>query len=171
MHLDKEDFNVYMFSKFGIVLAIFLLLPLKYAILTLVILAFTYQHVIAKVYGLHVMPSMDLNCFMSNDKATVNVVSCTFMNEGRPEYARPAFARLIDAHLKARAEVVHVFGDMYYKELDKTVAFESCFETLPDGFLKTKKDVENFVAAKIVEKFPDNVPKWKVFAQRDYLGG
>ena len=42
MHLDKSDFGIFMFSKLGIVLVLFLILPLKYAILTLLVLAFTY---------------------------------------------------------------------------------------------------------------------------------
>ena len=160
-----------MFSKLGIVLVLFLILPLKYAILALLVLAYTYQHVVARMYGLHVMPSMDLNCFMSNDKAVVNICSCTTLNYGEPKYAKEAFGRLIDAHLKARAEVVRVFGDMYYRELDKEVAYEHCFETLPDGFIKTEADLQKYVGERIVEVFPDNVPKWKVFIQRDYLDG
>ena len=42
MHLDKNDFNVYMFTKLGLVYAIFLLLPLKFAVLTLIIIAASY---------------------------------------------------------------------------------------------------------------------------------
>ena len=123
------------------------------------------------MYGLHVMPSMDLNCFMSNDKAHVNIVSCTTLNYCKPESAREAFGRLIDAHLKARSETVRVFGDMYYRELDKKVAYDSCFEVIPDGQIKDAEDLSKFVAERIVEVFPDNVPKWKVFVQVDYLNG
>ena len=93
------------------------------------------------MYGLHVMPSMDLNCFMSNDKAVVNILSCTTLNYGEPKYAKEAFGRLIDAHLKARSGTVRVFGDLYYQELDKEVAYSHCFETLPDGFIKTEEDL------------------------------
>ena len=170
MHLDKNDFNVYMFSKFGIVLAIILLFPLKFAVLTLMIVAATYQHVVAHVYELHVMPSMDRNCFMSNDKAVANIISATTMSEGKPEYAREAFGRLIDAHMKARSEVVRVFGDMYYKEIDKAVAYEKCIETLPDGLIKNQEDLEKYVAEWLPEVFPDEMPKWKVLVQRNYLG-
>ena len=67
MHLDKEDFNVYMFIKFGVALLPFLLLPRIPALLALILIASTYRTVVAAIYGLHVMPIMDLNCFYSND--------------------------------------------------------------------------------------------------------
>ena len=72
MHIDKEDFGVYTFLKFGIALVIFFVLPFIHAILTLIFVAITYRSVVAKIYGLHVMPVMDLNCFYSNDKAITN---------------------------------------------------------------------------------------------------
>ena len=74
---------------------------------------------------------------MSNDKAPANIISATTMSEGKPDYAKAAFGRIIDAHLKARSAVVKVYGDMYYKELDKAVAYENCIEALPDGLIKT----------------------------------
>lgn len=171
MHLDKRDFSIFMFGKFGMVVLLFLILPFKYAILTLLVVANTYQHVVARIYGLQVMPSMDLNCFMSNDQAPVNSLSCSNMNFMNTESAKEAFGRLIDLHIKARSETVRMFGDMYYRELDKKVAYEHCFEILPDGMIKTKEDLEKFVAEQVVVVFPDNVPKWKVFLQKDYLDG
>lgn len=170
MHLDRKDFSVYYFAKLGIVLLLFLILPFKIAMPVLLMIAFTYQHVVARCYGLHVMPSMDLNCFMSNDKAIVNILSCTTLNYCKPEYAKEAFGRLIDIHMKARSETVRVFGDMYYRELDKKVAYDHCFEELPDGMISTQEELAKYVQERIVEPFADNVPKWKVFVQRNYLG-
>ena len=146
MHLDKEDFNVFMFAKFGIVLLIFQALPLLYAMITLILLAITYQHVIAAIFGLHVMPSMDLSCFYSNDKAVVNIISITPLTRGEPAYSREAFGRIMDAHLKARTGIVKVCGDMYYKELPREEVLKQVITVLPDGHLKTKEDVEKFVA-------------------------
>ena len=71
------------------------------------------------------MPIMDLNCFYSNDKAITNMVSCTPMSHVKHEYAKEAFGRIVDAHLKARSATVKVFGDMYYKELDRESVLKS----------------------------------------------
>ena len=74
MHLDKEDFNVHMFIKLGISVSFFLILPVIPALISLIIVAVAYRHVVAKMYGLHVMPIMDLNCFYSNDNAIPNII-------------------------------------------------------------------------------------------------
>ena len=125
MYLDKEDFNVYMFLKFGIALLLFYVLPCIPALLLLIVGAATYRSVVASIYNLHVMPIMDLNCFYSSDKAITNMVSCTPLNFAKHEYAKEAFGRIVDAHLKARAATVKVFGDMYYKELDRESVLKS----------------------------------------------
>ena len=76
MHLDKEDFNVFMFLKFGIVVAIFTSLPFWIALASIIFISVFYREVVAKFSNLHVMPIMDLNCFYSNDKATANIIFC-----------------------------------------------------------------------------------------------
>ena len=50
------------------------------------------------------------------------------------------------AHVKARSRIVKIFGDYYYKELDGKECIASQISDLPDGFLKTNEDVENFVS-------------------------
>ena len=163
MHLDKEDFNVYMFLKLGLAIQLFLILPRIPALLVLILIASTYRSVVASICGLQVMPIMDLNCFYSNDKAVTNMISCTPMTIARPEYAREAFGRIVDAHLKARSSTVKVFGDMYYKELDRESVLNSQIGLLPDGQLKNKEDLANFVAETIPVKFADEEPKWRVW--------
>ena len=68
------------------------------------------------------------------------------MSEGKPEYAREAFMRIVDAHLKARSVTVNIFGDLYYKEIeDKEKLMDSRVETLPDGMMKNKEDLAAFI--------------------------
>ena len=85
------------------------------------------------------------------------------MNLVKHEYAKEAFGRITDAHLKARSATVKVFGDMYYKELDRESVLNTQLEFLPDGQLKDKEDLANFVAEIIPVKFPDEEPKWKAW--------
>ena len=91
------------------------------------------------------------------------MISCTPMSLVKHEYAKEAFGRIVDAHLKARSATVKVFGDMYYKELDRESVLNTQLEFLPDGQLKDKEDLANFVAEIIPVKFADEEPKWKVW--------
>ena len=147
MYLDIQDFNVFMWLKLYVAVLLFTYMKPLNAFIVLAIIATTYRYAVAQIYGLHVVPIMDLNCFYSNDKAIPNIISCTPMSEGKPEYAREAFMRIVDAHLKARCETVNVFGDIYYKELfDKEKIIKNQIIELPDGKMKTKDDIAEFVA-------------------------
>ena len=56
------------------------------------------------------------------------------MSRGEPAYAKEAFLRIVDAHFKARAETVNVFGDLYYREIkDRDKIIDNCILTLPEG--------------------------------------
>ena len=123
-----------MFLKLYGAVLLFTYLPPLNAFIWLIVIAASYRHVVAYNYGLHVMPIMDLNCFYSNDKALPNIISCTPMSRGEPAYAKEAFLRIVDAHFKARAETVNVFGDLYYREIkDRDKIIDNCILTLPDG--------------------------------------
>ena len=74
MHFNKEDINIFMFIKFTVAVAIMVALPITPAIMTLIFVAVGYRHVVAKIYGLHVMPIMDLNCFYSSDEGWPNII-------------------------------------------------------------------------------------------------
>ena len=164
MYLDIQDFNVFMWLKLYVAVLLFTYMKPLNAFIVLAIIATTYRYVVAQIYGLHVVPIMDLNCFYSNDKAIPNIISCTPMSEGKPEYAREAFMRIVDAHLKARCETVNVFGDIYYKEIfDKDKIIKNQIIELPDGKMKTKDDVAEFVAENLPIQFRDDEPKWKVW--------
>jgi hypothetical protein len=59
----------------------FVLLPFYQAFLAVVISILSYQYVIALCMGLKVMPTMDATCFAGTDKARVNVMSATFIED------------------------------------------------------------------------------------------
>lgn len=52
-------------------------LDLFLVIVSTFVLLLTYQHVIAFIFGLKVMPTMDQACFISSSKAHVNICSIT----------------------------------------------------------------------------------------------
>ena len=43
-------------------------------------LILAYQHVVAAISGLHVMPSMDAGCFVGTSLANVNIMSVSFFD-------------------------------------------------------------------------------------------
>lgn len=71
----------YFFLKFGIILAIFAVLPFLYALLLATFLTWAYQYFVALVYGLKVMPTMDMICFYSDDTSKVNFMSTNFIEK------------------------------------------------------------------------------------------
>ena len=54
-------------------------LPLRYSIILCLFLTWVYQYVVALIFGVHAMPSMDMACFLGNDKARVNFMSATYL--------------------------------------------------------------------------------------------
>ena len=137
--------------------------------MTLVALQVSYRHLVAQLYGLHVMPIGDCNTFLTNPRAPTNIMSATPLSVGRPEYAKEAFMRIVRAHIKARSRIVTVLGDMYYQELNEKDVIDSQIVTLPDGFLKTQEDLERFMSEQIIKPMPFDRPQWVVWVQRKYL--
>ena len=59
---------------------------------------------------------------------------------------------------------MNVFGDIYYKEIfDKEKIITNQIIELPDGKMKNKDDVAEFVAENLPIQFRDDEPKWKVW--------
>ena len=77
----------------------------------------------------------------------------------------------MNSHLKGHCATVKVFGDLYYKEIDKEKALKSQIVILPDGQLKNREDLAKFIAEKLPEDFSHEEPKWKCWIQKDYDGG
>jgi hypothetical protein len=137
--IDPEDLHWFMAVKFTVSVGLFVFLPTWWmATLALIVLAVGYRHVIALIYGLHVVDVNDLNCFHSNNQLAVcNVMSATPVSKGRTELTKEAFSRIVYSHVKARSGIVHILGDKYYQELDPQTVINSQIEFLPDGYLKT----------------------------------
>jgi hypothetical protein len=72
----KVNFT-YFVIKTLVLIAILLALRPLYAIPLCLFVTWAYQYVIAFIYGVHAMPSMDTVCFFGNDEARVNFMSVT----------------------------------------------------------------------------------------------
>jgi len=118
-----------------------------------------YRHVIAFVLGLSVMPVMDLNCFYTNKETPANVMSATWLSGSKPEYAITVLGRIVNQHFKARARIVKVYGDLYYKELpDQQEVLKSQIKVLPAGTIRCQADIHSFIANQLPNEMPFELP-------------
>jgi hypothetical protein len=64
-------------TKLGVLLAIIWALPLSWSIPLCLLLTWGYQYVIAAIYGVHAMPTMDALCFAGQEDIRVNFINFT----------------------------------------------------------------------------------------------
>jgi hypothetical protein len=69
--------------KYGVLLAILAIPGLSWykSLILCLFVTWAYQYVIAYVYGVHAMPSMDAICFLSKDTARINFISVTTVDK------------------------------------------------------------------------------------------
>ena len=107
----------YFCIKLAIALLIFALLPLYYSILAYLLITWAYPYIVALIFGVKAIPSMDLVCFYGDNTSRVNFMSSTKFESIPFEKLKAHFGRLIKQMPKLRYSVVEIFGDYYYKEL------------------------------------------------------
>lgn len=132
---------------------------------TTLALILSYQHVVAAVCGIKVMPAMDQACFISTSKSHINYVSVsyfdgTFSCEGLKKIYSEKF---ISHFEKFRYKVVYRFGDIYYDLMTPEEALEKSFtiQTDPDKIPKTQREIDMYVEDNINEKIPLDGPQWQ----------
>jgi hypothetical protein len=74
---------------------------------------------------------MDSACFAGTDKARVNVMSATFIEDFDYETVRNNMRKVLERIPKARYQIVQVLGDYYYKDTPIDEAIEYVFKRLP----------------------------------------
>lgn len=69
--------------KYGVIFTILAIPSLTWynSILLSLFVTWFYQYVIALIYGVHAMPSMDSICFLSKDTARINFISVTTVDK------------------------------------------------------------------------------------------
>jgi hypothetical protein len=134
---------LYFSIKTGILVAIFALLQdWKLATGVSLVLIVSYQYVIAAIYGVIVIPSMDLGTFFSEDKAPLNIISSIMMSNrpGRDEIQH-LYRKSIHMHPKMRSEIKMILGDPYYAPIkgNHEDIIQSQVSMLKPGKLKTQE--------------------------------
>lgn len=104
--------------KTSALIPFFVVLPWYYALLAIAVVSLLYQHVVAKVMGLHVVPIHDLVSFMiSEDNSRVNFMAPSVYEKLSNEQAKTRMIKLMKMIPKTRYKVVEVLGDLYYEEI------------------------------------------------------
>jgi len=69
--------------KYGVIFTILAIPSLTWynSILLSLFVTWFYQYVIAFIYGVHAMPSMDAICFLSKETARINFISVTTVDK------------------------------------------------------------------------------------------
>ena len=164
MKVDVGPFLV----KSSVLLLILAWQPLCNAIPLCFFVTWAYQYVIAFIFGVHAMPSMDTICFMGNDKARVNFISITTIERYKYEGARARARRYLIEKPKLRYSIERIFGDYYWKDTnDIDRALNQAFERVPREF-KDQKEIEKFVNEEINKPIPLDRPQWHIWVQENY---
>lgn len=153
--------------KTGILLALVAMCPCAYMIPAAAVIVLTYQYLIALVFKVRVMPSMDMACFFGHDKANTNFMSFTVVDQFDFEKLKGNFLHQMKIHWKLRSCIVEIFGDYYWKETNPEETIDFCFSKIPKD-LKDQKEVQDFIEKHLNEEMPFDKPQWKIIMQENY---
>eukprot|EP00347_Sterkiella_histriomuscorum_P014567 403360388 len=153
--------------KIGALLGVVALFPAIYMIPVAVTIILTYQYVIAAIFKVTVMPTMDLACFFGHDNANVNFMSYTIVEKFEFKVLRENFYNQMKTHKKLRSGITEILGDLYWKELDADKYIDHCFAKVPKEF-KNQKDIQDFIEKDINNEMPFDKPQWRMYMQENY---
>jgi len=128
-------------------------LSIGLTVLWCLILIISYQKVIAKIMGFHVVPSMDAATLLSSAKSHVNFVNVVHYDKVvTDDVIRFNMKKLMMFMPKMTQHFVEFGGEYYYKNLDedpekaREIAFEKgiTYNTDPSLLLETEEDIDNW---------------------------
>ena len=122
-----------------------------------------YPSVIALIYCVHRMPSMDAACFLGKDNARVNFISITTFDKYNFERVRERNRQYLIEKPKLMWHVVEILGDYYWKEMsDVDKACDLIVNRTPKNFAN-ERELEQFVNEEINKPIPLDEPQWKIW--------
>ena len=144
-------------TKLGVLLAILWAVPLPWSIPLCLLLTWGYPYVIAMIYGVHAMPTMDALCFAGQDDIRVNVMTFAFIDRLEFETVRERIRGLMHEKAKLRCKIVEIWGDYYWCETKVDESLDYCFTRMPID-CKDERDMERLVNEHINSPMPLNRP-------------
>ena len=143
--------------KTSVIILIFAAFPLKIAIPVALFVTWVYQYIVALFMGVKVMPTMDMVCFYTSDKSTVNFMSNNLVEKYSAEQVKPKIKMLLETIPKSRYSIVEIMGDLYYKPLSVEEALKYVVQEIPET-LENDEQVAQFIEKHINEQIPFSQP-------------
>lgn len=140
MKVDYPSF----FVKTGAIVAIFATLPFGKAIIASFFVTWVYQYIVALIFGVKAMPTMDALCFIGDDTAVANFSSASFLDPLDFDYLKGKLKKFMADKPKLRYSVRQIFGDYYYEDTIIDESIEYVLQKIPVD-LKNDKDIEEFI--------------------------
>lgn len=131
-------------------------------------LVVTYQHIVAMLYGLTVIPVNDQTTFISSSRAHLNCMSlCGLQGHYDKAWFDRLFTRYITNYDKLRNRIEMKFGDVYYKQLSVSETHEKAviWEDDPRKTLKSQYEIDCYIRDNLNIKMPLDGPQWRVYGQ------
>jgi hypothetical protein len=127
--------------KFSILLLVLALFPLPYSLILAIFLTWVYQYVIAIIYGVHAMPTMDSMCFLGADTSRTNFISFTIIDKNEFSKIKSRINSFMKDKPKLRYKVVRIWGDYYWKDTKIEDSINDVFTPIPKE-CHSEKDIE-----------------------------
>ncbi len=67
-------------TKFGLLGVILAVVPFPWSLIACLFATWVYQYIVALIYGVKVMPTMDTMCFLGDNDIRVNFMSVTVVD-------------------------------------------------------------------------------------------
>ena len=90
--------------------------PLPWSFPLCLFVTWAYQYLIAFYYGVHVMPTMDMACFLGDDDIRVNFISFSVIEKFGFEKIRERVKGFMREKPKLRWKIVKILGDYYWAD-------------------------------------------------------
>ena len=111
------------------------LFPLYYSIPIVIFVTWVYQYIVAYTFGVKVMPTADVGCFMMDDKSRANFMSVTHIQKLPMEQTIKNVMRVMKQFAKSRYTIVDILGDYYYKEIPLEEGIKHTIKKIPESSL------------------------------------
>jgi len=131
-------------TKTALILLLFWMTPSPWNLPLTLFVTWCYQYVIAYMYGVHAMPTMDSLCFMGDDDTHANIISITFIENFDFEKGKEKVKKYMSDKPKLRWKIVSIWGDFYWKDTTIEESIEYVFHKIPKE-VHNERDIEQVV--------------------------
>ena len=114
-------------ARLGVLLLVVTMVPMPYSIILSLFLTWVYQYVIALIFGVHAMPTLDMVCFLGMDTARANIHSFTIIDKYEFEKAKKRVAGFMRDKAKLRQKIKKIWGDYYWQDTTVEESLDYCF--------------------------------------------